>query len=440
MRTIVLVLALALVFASAGRLSLQDKVTSLILAYGNPGNTGVPTTGAILVNEVHHLQPSLLSDLMDARHEWARERDGFPLLVATDHEGGRINRFGKVFPDVKFHTAKELSLMGDLDVEKHAAMVGELISQTGVNMLLAPSLDVSDRGTAMDVVDRSFGSDPRIVAEKGQAFVDGLLSSFPGLAVFTKHFPGFNEKDVSHSQPIVSTASREDVTMRMAPFLNVKGTAGTVVSNVRYQAFGGEAALFTAELIDMYRASNPNAVVVSDDLTAASLLSPKLAGLERAEAAGLNAVKAFTAGCDMLQIVDNTVLPAVIRMLVAAIRSDASGQLRYRLDDSFARVEAVRENLKDHRPRRLPVRELQTVDHLAQCLQEARHIRRMQEQLIAMRYLKGTADGTWTPESQAALNKFLASKGKRRTTCLTRSAMEAAAVEHVRLGEARRDD
>jgi hypothetical protein len=53
-------------------------------------------------------------------------------------------------PGFKFYSPKEMQSMSEVDIQAHGAEVGKRILDSGVNMLLAPTLDVADPGTLMD--------------------------------------------------------------------------------------------------------------------------------------------------------------------------------------------------------------------------------------------------------------------------------------------------
>ncbi len=95
---------------------------------------------------------------------------GMPLLVSTDQEGGAVSRIKLLFPGFKFYSPKEMQTMTEDQIrvrkesfllcvfdfelfpflKAHGAEVGKRILESGVNMLLAPTLDVADPGTLMD--------------------------------------------------------------------------------------------------------------------------------------------------------------------------------------------------------------------------------------------------------------------------------------------------
>ena len=63
--------------------------------------------------------------------------------MACDQEGGSVSRLKSLFPTFKFFSPAEMAKMSDADVFAHAAQVGERLWKSGVNMNLAPPLDVS---------------------------------------------------------------------------------------------------------------------------------------------------------------------------------------------------------------------------------------------------------------------------------------------------------
>lgn len=116
-----------------------------------------------------------------------------PLLIATDQEGGSVNRM--------YTIEGLLSSAADMGAGNNAAYVkqrGEqdatALASVGVNLNLAPVVDVLNTSGG-DVVSRSFGTTPSRVIAMAGAYLDGLQTS--GKVVGTlKHFPGLGDVPV----------------------------------------------------------------------------------------------------------------------------------------------------------------------------------------------------------------------------------------------------
>lgn len=121
-----------------------------------------------------------------------RSLAGLDLIVALDQEGGGVLRLRDVpFPPA----AMSLGAADDEQLtERVAAATGRGLRSVGVNLDFAPVADVNSNPDNPVIADRSFGSDPRLVARHVAAFVRGLQSE--GVAATLKHFPGHGDTDV----------------------------------------------------------------------------------------------------------------------------------------------------------------------------------------------------------------------------------------------------
>ncbi len=107
-----------------------------------------------------------------------------PLLVMVDQEGGAVKRL----PGPPTMSAEQMGAAGRSTCRKQGRATGRMLARTGVNVDLAPVLDVARPGSVMDDEDRSFGSDPDLVAACGGAFASALERR--GVSPTAKHFPG----------------------------------------------------------------------------------------------------------------------------------------------------------------------------------------------------------------------------------------------------------
>jgi beta-N-acetylhexosaminidase len=139
-----------------------------------------------------------------------------PLAVAVDEEGGRVARLASAGILPASPTARELGKRSASAIRTAGRAIGDGLADLGITVDLAPVLDVT--GDAADGVigDRSFGSDPKVVARAGVAFAQGLLDA--GVAPVGKHFPGHGETTVdSHTGLPVVAASLEKLRARTFP-------------------------------------------------------------------------------------------------------------------------------------------------------------------------------------------------------------------------------
>ncbi len=112
---------------------------------------------------------------------------GRKLLAMVDHEGGRVIHFSEgvtIFPD-----AQALGISGRIQWAKRQGEIeAEELRSLGIDLNLAPVLDVLGKERCPAIGTRSYGEDPKLVAELGRARIIGMQSK--GLSASAKHFPG----------------------------------------------------------------------------------------------------------------------------------------------------------------------------------------------------------------------------------------------------------
>lgn len=115
-----------------------------------------------------------------------------PLLIAIDQEGGRVVRLqsGTTMPG-----NMALGAAGSPeDTYAVGKAIGEELDALGINVNMAPVVDVNVNPDNPVIGIRSFGSDPQLVADMGVAYVNGLHDA--GIIATVKHFPGHGDTDV----------------------------------------------------------------------------------------------------------------------------------------------------------------------------------------------------------------------------------------------------
>jgi len=120
-----------------------------------------------------------------------QEASNIPLFIAVDEEGGRVSRVGRLFPE-RSGSAFSIGQTGDPQNAYDAYFeIGNKLSYLGFNMNFAPVADVWSNPANTVIGDRSFGTEPELVAEMVVAAVNGLQSA--GIIAVIKHFPGHGD-------------------------------------------------------------------------------------------------------------------------------------------------------------------------------------------------------------------------------------------------------
>ncbi len=121
--------------------------------------------------------------------EYKKANEDYGLLLSIDQEGGIVTRLqsGTDFPgNMALGATRSTEL-----AESVGHAIGSELHSLGINMNLAPVLDVNNNPDNPVIGVRSFGEDPQLVADLGTAYTKGLQNS--GMAATAKHFPGHGD-------------------------------------------------------------------------------------------------------------------------------------------------------------------------------------------------------------------------------------------------------
>jgi beta-N-acetylhexosaminidase len=240
------------------------------------------------------------------------------LLIAVDHEGGRVQRFRSD----GFTQLPPMAAFGDLwmsgDEDGEAAMraldaataagyvLGAELRACGVDLSFAPVLDL-DHGGSSVIGDRAFARDPRVVGLLAQALMHGLRQS--GMANCGKHFPGhgFVKGDTHHEIPRDPRPLKAILADDAQPYAWLSASLCAVMpAHVIYPKVDSRPAGFSSRwLQDVLRDQlGFTGAVFSDDLGMAA--ARQIEG--RAVSFGEAALAALGAGCDMVLLCNQSVV------------------------------------------------------------------------------------------------------------------------------------
>ena len=270
----------------------------------------------------------------------AESATGIPLLISADQEGGIVSRLTQGLPDMPGPMA--LGAADDEDLAFRVSRgIGIQLRAAGVNMDLAPVLDVNDNPENPVIGVRSFGSDPLRVAELGRAAVKGFLAS--GIAPVGKHFPGHGNTSVdSHLDLPVLDKSEEELRMtELRPFSAAiaSGLPAIMTAHIVFRALDPDhPATMSQKVLEglLRRTMGFQGVILTDclEMNAVSM-SP---GTPRA------AVLALKTGADLLLISHTWGLQEeALRQVVEAVRRGEVSEAR--LDEAVYRILSLKRRL-----------------------------------------------------------------------------------------------
>lgn len=260
------------------------------------------------------------------------------MLVAADQEGGLVQRLkGPGFSTIP--SAAEQASLSNSRLTASAKRWGEELAGSGVLLDLAPVADVvpvADRSTNEPIarLGRGYGSVPRTVSAKVEAFSEGMHAA--GVAVAVKHFPGLGA--VKGNTDFATSVVDDTTTPKSAllrPFRDAvsHGADAVMVSSARYDKIDPDhLAMFSPTVIGLLRGWGFDGVVISDDLGAAAAV--------RDIPASERAVRFIGAGGDLALTVDAATAGTMAAGLRKAAKADP--ELATRVAESAARVLALK--------------------------------------------------------------------------------------------------
>lgn len=265
---------------------------------------------------------------------------GRRLLVATDHEGGRVIMLGRgttIFPDnLAVGTAGEEAF-----AYRQGVIEGRELRRLGVDLNLAPVLDVLTERYSPNIGIRSYGKDPALVARYGSARIRGMAAA--GLRACAKHFPGKGHSplDAHLRLPRIESDWSEMHATHLPPFFAAieAGVAGLMTSHPVYPKLdpAGVPATFSRRIVREYlrEAVGFRGVILSDDL--------EMGAVAETCPVGEAAVRAAEAGHDLLLVCHTE--PAQRQAAAALVEAYRSGRLpRADLEAAAERVRRLRES------------------------------------------------------------------------------------------------
>lgn len=259
---------------------------------------------------------------------------GIPLFIAVDQEGGKVRRIEELS---YFPANQVLGAAGDQErTRKTAAVTAKELKELGININLAPVLDVNNNPNNPVIGERSFGSDPELVAEMGVAYIKGLQSE--GIIAVAKHFPGHGDTTTdSHTDLPVINHSRERLeNIELYPFKKAieAGVEIIMTAHIYFPAIEAEvgipATLSKSVLNNLLREElNFQGLIITDDMEMGAITE------NFGTAAGV--VRSIKAGSDIVLISHS--YDKQKRAIRAVIEAVSSGMItEKRIEESLKRI------------------------------------------------------------------------------------------------------
>jgi len=247
--------------------------------------------GGIILFSRNIEDPIQLARLCRDIQKVAMANSGYPLFLAIDQEGGRVARLKQPFSQFPGNAG--------IGESNFASITAREMSLVGLNMNMAPVIDVAQVHMDPHLVGRSFSQDPLLVTKLGKIVINTLQQG--GIMAVGKHFPGLGKSDLDpHLHlPTIHATFKEMESVHLAPFQGAidANVAAIMSSHAVYPALepGIPATLSRNIMTDLLREKMSfNGLIISDDLEMGAIANKR--GLPE------GAADALEAGIDLLLV------------------------------------------------------------------------------------------------------------------------------------------
>ena len=258
-----------------------------------------PLVGGLILFSRNFASPTQLKQLIESIREVAPN-----ILLAVDHEGGRVQRFkdgftvlppmaslGKLFdrsPEDALQKAKDFGWI-----------IGSELIAYDIDLSFAPVLD-RDHGISSVIGDRAFSRDADTIIELTSAFIDGMHEA--GMAATGKHFPGHggvaadSHHEIPEDKRSLKALKEDDLYIFSALICDEQKLDAVMPAHVIYSAVDKLPAGFSSVWLQkiLRKEFEFDGVIFSDDLA--------MAGASGVGSFAERAKAALNAGCDMVLV------------------------------------------------------------------------------------------------------------------------------------------
>jgi beta-N-acetylhexosaminidase len=223
--------------------------------------------GGIILFSQNIEDPGQVRDMCNAAQAHAKAYGQPPLFIAIDQEGGKVARLKAPFTEFSGNPR----MRSIEDAIHFAEITSRELGAAGINMNMAPVLDVALPGPEGIMRERAFGDDTAWVTSLGMAVIKHLQSK--GIMAVAKHFPGIGKTQLdSHldlpflDEPL-NLLEKDDI----PPFVAAIGNkvAGIMLSHICYRQLDEQWPASLSENIArklLRKRMGYQGVVMTDDL------------------------------------------------------------------------------------------------------------------------------------------------------------------------------
>ncbi|MBI3599819.1 MAG: beta-N-acetylhexosaminidase [Nitrospinae bacterium] len=241
--------------------TLTDELKEMIRDYG---------VGGVIIFSRNIESPRQIKEFCRSIRKLSIESHKIPPFISIDQEGGRVFRLKPPFN--QYPSCGELGRTGSEDaVKSNAISISDELIEIGINMNMAPVLDVNTNPKNPIIGDRAFSSDPEIVSRLGAHVINTFHEK--GIIAVGKHYPGHGDTSSdSHLElPVVRHGIERFEEIEFKPFLHAfkNGLGAVMTAHVLYPALDLDyPATMSEKIINgiLRKKHGFDGVVITDDL------------------------------------------------------------------------------------------------------------------------------------------------------------------------------
>lgn len=291
---------------NVNHLSLEEKIGQLLIVHfhGEIANNEARTliqdlkvSGIIFYNWANSLNSFFqVQQLCHGLQQLTKNsKNQIPLFLTLDQEGGRVRRLTHDFYPIPSYATIAKS-MKDHEVLFLSRQVAKELKKAGINMNLAPVVDVNSNPFNPVIGDRSFSADPYTVSRLSKLMLQGFQNE--GLIGTLKHYPGYGdvELDPHEDLPICHKTLEELQEIELKPYYELGQNADVIMTaHLLVPALDPiNCATISAKILSYLRDKiGFNGIIMADSLIMEGVIRQS-GTIEQA------AVDAINAGCDIL--------------------------------------------------------------------------------------------------------------------------------------------
>ena len=266
-------------------------------------------------------------------------KEGLPEpLFAVDQEGGKVQRLNSPFwHHISSNRSAASAQNPEEAVRLQAESAAEMLKEAGIDLNLAPVLDLSGPADNGVLMERTYSDLPAVTSDLGMIYIESLQAM--GVGATAKHFPGIGmvRQDPHEKRPVVD-ADQDRIMEDAMPFMKAvsSGVAAMMTSHVVYRGIDTENPATFSFKISTELLRNRfgfKGVLITDDL--------EMGGIIGYDTIGNAATKALNAGHDMILVCHET--ERVVEAVTAIDEGVKKGLIQEdRLLEADARVDVLR--------------------------------------------------------------------------------------------------